>query len=177
MRAVAILAVCALTPLTDTVAQERLTLVAGQRLRLTAPPQGAYDQEMRYVGAQGDTMILTADTAVAFPFSDLVRLEILRGQRSYQWPGAIIGLVLGTAIGWRIGKAIDESCEPGPTRWCIDVAQRPGAIVGAVIGLAAGAVLGNRIKTDKWEEVPLDRVQMSIAPTRNGFGIGARIAF
>ena len=34
-----------------------------------------------------------------------------------------------------------------------------------------------RIKTDRWEEVPLDRLKVSIAPTPSGFGIGARIAF
>ena len=44
-----------------------------------------------------------------------------------------------------------------------------GGIFGAVIGAASGG--------DRWEEVPLDRLRVSVMPQQGGFGIGARIAF
>jgi hypothetical protein len=40
-----------------------------------------------------------------------------------------------------------------------------------------GTLVGERIKTDNWEEVPLDRLRVTVAPTRSGVGIAARIAF
>jgi len=173
MRAAMVLGVLTLSLVAQTLAQRPFTLVPGQRLRVTAPAQGAYDYEVRYVATLGDTLILTAGINVAYPLADVVRLEILRGYRSHKWPGAVIGLVLGTAIGWRIGKAIDESCEG----WCLDVAQPTGMVVGALVGVAAGAVVGNRARTAKWEEVPLDRLRVSVLPRRDGFGLGASIAF
>jgi hypothetical protein len=38
--------------------------------------------------------------------------------------------------------------------------------------------VGALIKTDRWEEVPLDRLRVSFAPKRDGrFTVGFRIAF
>ena len=45
------------------------------------------------------------------------------------------------------------------------------------VGVVFGAVVGAMTEGERWEEVPLDRLRVSIAPTRNGIGIGARIAF
>jgi len=168
-----VLGVLMLSLAADALAQRPLTLVPGQRLRVTAPAQGAYDHEVRYVATSGDTLVLTAGIAVMYPLADVVRLETLRGYRSHKWQGAVIGLVLGTAIGWRIGKAIDESCEG----FCLDLAQGPGTVVGALVGVTAGAVIGNRVRTAKWEAVPLDRVRVSAVPARRGLGLGASLTF
>jgi hypothetical protein len=168
-----VLGVLTLSLAAHTLAQRTFTLVPGQRLRVTAPAQGAYDHEVRYVATSGDTLVLTAGIAVMYPLADVVRLEILRGYRSHKWPGAVIGLVLGTAIGWRIGKAIDGSC----TGWCYDYGQYAGPVVGALVGVGAGAVIGSSIRTGRWEKVPLDRLRVSVVPARNGFGLGASIAF
>jgi len=40
-----------------------------------------------------------------------------------------------------------------------------------------GAITGAFIKTDRWEEVPLDRLQVSFAPQRDGFAVGLSVAF
>jgi hypothetical protein len=165
--------VMVLSPLGDVVAQGSLSLVPGQRLRLTAPAQGVYDQEMRYVGTRGDTLILTSGVTVAFPFSDVMRLEILRGQRSYKWPGAIIGAACGVLIGVGVGyAATDDGWGSMRKAWVV-----PAAVGIGVLGAGIGAIVGQSRKTDTWEELPLDSLRVSIAPTRNGFGIGTRIAF
>jgi hypothetical protein len=46
---------------------------------------------------------------------------------------------------------------------------------GAIVGGLLGAFVW---KTDKWEEVPLDRLRMSVVPQRDGrHGLGVSIAF
>lgn len=50
------------------------------------------------------------------------------------------------------------------------------AIPAAAVGLVIGGGIGALMKSDKWEDVPLDRLRVSVVPTRHGFGVGARIA-
>jgi len=104
-----------------------------------------------------------------------VRLEILQGHRSYKWPGAIIGAACGTLIGVGIGYAFTREDDWG--NMSREIAMTVGGIGLGILGIGIGALVGQAAKTDKWEEVPLDRLRVSVVPTRRGFGIGARIAF
>jgi hypothetical protein len=39
-------------------------------------------------------------------------------------------------------------------------------------------MVGGSIKTDRWREVPLDRLRVGFAPQRDGrFGLGASVRF
>jgi len=50
-------------------------------------------------------------------------------------------------------------------------------VIGAMGGLAGG-ITGYFIKTDSWEEVPLERVRVSLAPQRDGgFALGFSVRF
>ncbi len=52
------------------------------------------------------------------------------------------------------------------------------AALGGVIGAAIGGGIGGSIKTDRWEEVPLDRLGVTLAPQRDGrFAFGLSVAF
>ena len=56
------------------------------------------------------------------------------------------------------------------------------AMLGAAIfgfgGVVFGALIGASSQTDRWEEVPLDRVRVSLGPQRDGrFGFGASVRF
>jgi hypothetical protein len=65
---------------------------------------------------------------------------------------------------------VDASCNT----WCFGV----GAIVVAVPSAFVGGIIGAFIKTDRWEEVPLDRLRVSFAPQRDGrFALGLSVAF
>jgi hypothetical protein len=45
-------------------------------------------------------------------------------------------------------------------------------------GAAVGLVVGAFTKTDRWEEVPLDRLRVSIVPQRDGrFALGVSVSF
>ena len=57
-----------------------------------------------------------------------------------------------------------------------------GFAVGFGIGFAGGALIGvaigGFIKSDRWEEVPLDRLRVSVAPQVDGrFALGFSVGF
>ena len=46
------------------------------------------------------------------------------------------------------------------------------------VAVGVGAITGALIKTDHWEDVPLDRVRVSFGPQRDGrFALGASVRF
>ena len=50
-------------------------------------------------------------------------------------------------------------------------------LVGAAGGIV-GVIIGYGIKTDRWEEVPLDQLRVSLAPQRDGgFALGFSVRF
>ncbi len=49
--------------------------------------------------------------------------------------------------------------------------------MGAVAFGVVGAVVGGMIKTDRWEEVLLDRLRVSFVPKGDGFALGFSVAF
>jgi hypothetical protein len=57
-----------------------------------------------------------------------------------------------------------------------EVAAAGGAI-GAAAGILIGSSIGAVIKTDRWEEVPLDQLRVSIVPRRDGFALEISVAF
>jgi hypothetical protein len=53
-----------------------------------------------------------------------------------------------------------------------------GFVVGGLGGALIGALIGSASKTDRWQEVPLDRLRVSLGPQRDGrFGLGASVRF
>ena len=50
-------------------------------------------------------------------------------------------------------------------------------VLGAIGGLAGG-IAGNFIKTERWEEIPLERLRVSLAPQGDGgFSLGFSVRF
>ena len=92
-----------------------------------------------------------------------------------------IGLLVGAATGAVIGLASgdDPPCS-GWFCWGFTAEEKAalGAIglggLGAVIGLIAGAASSG----ERWEEVPLDRLRVSVGPQRDGrLGFGLSVTF
>ena len=113
------------------------------------------------------------------PLASVTRFELSRGKSRHAGRGALIGLGIGAGGGAIIGAIAEVSGE----RYCIDTCAAAGVLTAftaiglAIPGLVIGTVAGALIKTDRWEEVPLDRVRVSLAPTRDGVSLGMRIAF
>ena len=69
-----------------------------------------------------------------------------------------------------------------PIIFAVDSYSGRCALAGAVIFGAGGALLGfivgAMITGTRWEEVPLDRLRLQVAPQRDGrFGLGLSVRF
>jgi hypothetical protein len=49
--------------------------------------------------------------------------------------------------------------------------------IGATGGALLGALFGALIRTDRWEEVPLDQFRVSVMPRRDGIALGVSVRF
>lgn len=169
MRTILLVLVLVLAPLTDAIAQE-LPLQPGQRVRVTVPSRRLYRFQETFQQMRGDTLVLESGWCL---FADVTRLDVHRGQKSAWASGLLYGSLAGALIGSLAGAA--QGADPD--------ASHPGgsALVGGIflggVGAVSGLVIGALTKTDQWEEVPLDRLRVSVVPMRNGFGIGVSIAF
>jgi len=154
----------------------------GARVRVTAPDVGINKQAGRLTAVGADTLIMdTLRVAVA----SVTKFEVHRGRKSNARKGALIGGSvlgaggLGLSILWIAGGCEDwsssyDGCEVG------EAAAVTAATTAITFGVGAGlgALIGAFIKSDKWEEVPLDRLRVSIVPTRDGrFALGVSVAF
>ena len=88
----------------------------------------------------------------------------------------VVGIVAGAVFGY----ASFEEC----VSFCIgpDIGLEEVAILVATIfglgGAVVGTLIGSAVKTDRWEEVPLDRLRLQVAPQRDGrFGLGLSVRF
>ncbi len=124
--------------------------------------------------------------ALALPLDSVTKLEVSQARKTNTGKGAGIGFLLGGLVGAVMGYASYEECVPqGPRSWsCIGpnfgskYAALGGALLGGLGGLVVGALIGSAVKTDRWREVPLDPVRVSLGPQRDGrFGFGASVRF
>ena len=166
-------------PLTTAVAQQQPPpLDSGARVRVTAPDLGISKQQATFEALRGDTIRLQTDGAVtAVPLTSVVKLEVWQGRKSRWLTGGIVGFAMGgVALGITAGVACSKTssdCYSSPDHEPVLV----GAAVGGIIGGLLGAGIGAFIKTDKWEEVPLDRFRVSLVPRRDGVALGFSVAF
>ena len=53
-----------------------------------------------------------------------------------------------------------------------------GMLTGVLVLGGTGELIGNSIKTDRWQAVPLDNVRVSFVPQRDGrFTLGMSVRF
>jgi len=168
VRLVPLFAVLLLAPFADAIAQEQ-PLQPGQRVRVTVPSLDVNKHKTTFQRLHGDTLVFSS---ASYAVSDVTRLDVHSGRKSHTWAGAGIGFLVG-AVGGGIAGHQFGLCEDNKAECALG-----GAGVFGLGGSLLGAAVGGFVwKTDKWQEVPLDRLRVSVVPTRNGIGIGARIAF
>lgn len=177
MRRLACLAVMLLAVPTGTAAaQDATSLEPGQRVRVTAPALGLDRHEERVAAVLGDTLVLTSTRC---SLADIERLDVHTGRRSYAVTGGLIGAAVGLVIGTGVGVAEQSryDCDP-QNAWAPCIPPLPTIpIMLGLLGGTVGAVTGAFIKTDRWEEMPLDGLRVSVAPRPGGVALGISIAF
>jgi hypothetical protein len=171
MRSARLSALLLLTPLADAAAQE-LPLQPGQRVRVTVPSADVSKQQATFQRVAGDTLVLSS---ASYAMADVTRLDVHAGRRSNAWGGALIGaLVLGSAS----LVTVEVFCNSGQMTCGSENASAMAGVLGVVGGAWLGAAIGAFVKSDRWQEVSLDRVRVGVAPTRDGqFALGISLTF
>ncbi len=187
MRAVTcLLTVVSLVPSATLSAQVPPPLEPGQRVRVTArdsigQPRGRLVGMVVTVTAENIVVEQRGDQ-LTIPREVVTRLEVSRGRKSNVGKGAAFGFLGGAGLGALLGAVVGASAQRG------DFCQRDSGCAGeyaliggaafGVLGAGIGAIVGAASKTDRWEEVPLDRLSVGFAPQRDGrFALGLSVRF
>lgn len=147
---------------TEIVAQEPLSFEPGARVRVTAPGCGLRGGATGLSALRGDTLVLENTEC---PMATVTRFEVSRGQKSNLMRGAGIGFAAGV-VGTLVG-CLGGSCEFGDNGVYTDLRPEFAIAVG-LMGGVVGGIIGYFVKTERWEEVPLDRLRVSLTPQRDG---------
>ena len=151
-------------------AQQEPPVVAGDRVRFKAPAVATE----RLVGTLAS---LAADTCVMYvegradpltlPLASLTWLQVSRGRESRVGRGAVIGTLVGVAVGllaplyvcgWEEIQCPGEGSIGFLVLWVGSVAG------GALLGAGTGALIGSTTIVDHWETIPLNEIR--VGPSR-----------
>jgi hypothetical protein len=147
----------------------------GDRIRITAPPNGFRNRTARVLGARGDSLFLQVvqGETLGVALAGVTRLEVSRGRRRHVLRGAGLGTLLGVASGAVLGFASGDD-DPG---WIAVSAEEKAVILGTGlggVGLLVGTVVGALRVSERWTSLPLGSAQATPV-LRVGPG-GARLA-
>ncbi len=175
MRAVtSMLTVSLLVPLAALSAQEPPPIEAGSRIRVTAPAAGADKLVGTWLDSDGVELRVQTEeqpSPLTISLADVTRLEVSNGRKSKWLIGAGIGAVGGAVLGAALGANMQGDFSDSDKRI---IAATGLGLAGALVG----GLVGSQIKTERWEEVPLDRLRVSIVPLRDGrFALGLSVEF
>ena len=182
----------ALTASANLFAQEGPPVAPGDRVRVAAPNivrELMTERQRRsllgpppqicgsVVAMRADTLVVKiqgSDAPTAFPVSSVTKLEVSRGKKSNAGRGALIGgtALAALALGLSIGDMGRECPPPEPGNpfsgfWCeeTDIGDVFAAtLLCGGLGAGLGALIGWAGKSDRWEEVPLDGLRVSLTP-------------
>ena len=178
-----------LVAVTSLLAQQAPPVEVGSRVRVTAIDLGLEKQSASLQGLRGDTLDLfvaqDVGSIVSVPLASVTEFATLQSTSRRTVIGALIGSAVGFSAGVIVLAVAHEGCEGGGffswgRRYCGTAPPEAelAAVAGALLGAGVGAVVGYFIKTDRWEEVQLDRLRVSFAPQREGgFALGLSVEF
>ncbi len=165
------------------LAQQAPPVAPGDRVRVTAPGI----QSQRFVGTVietgADTCLLKVEGRPAplpLALAAVTQLEVSRGQANKGKTGAIIGGAVGAGIGVAvIISSYEEDCSSQLLSDLCEFGNAMALLSPLALGVA-GAVLGNvigkSIESERWEEVPLDRLRVGLSPvTADGVAVFASL--
>ncbi|MFQ5640080.1 MAG: hypothetical protein ACE5IR_19040 [bacterium] len=174
---IAFIAALLLISFSDVIGQEEERVKVGDRVRVTAPDVSKLklDREgnvilSAVVGTvvtfEADTLVLKAEgqaTPLTVPLVSLKKLEVSRGRKSHWLTGLGIGAIVGTFLA---GIAANDS--KGFESQTFGTYFLEYSAVGVPVFGGIGAGIGALIKTERWREVPLEKVSMNIMPNSHG---------
>ena len=159
---------CISGPSAEIAAQGTLAVAVGERVRVSTE-SGATHVGLLSAMTSDALEVQSEGGSQRFSVASVTRLDVSRGQKSNAVLGAGVGFAAG-ALGAVVycSRAKNEFSGEGK---CVlfgdDTTPFQALIFGAAGGLVGG-IAGYFIKSDRWEEVPLERLPVSLAPQRDG---------
>ncbi len=169
---VSLLIVPLLIPSTSLSTQEQPPIESGARVRITSTDPVL----VKSVGtclelSEGHLQFASGTTAEfwSIDVDSITALDVSRGRKPFGvLKGAGIGLLVGVVV---YSNYPDREVDEGNV----------GILVGGAFGAAGalvGAGVGTLVRTDRWEEVPLERLRLRPVATFDGrFGLAASVRF
>ena len=147
-----------------TTASTRPVVAARTRVRVFAPNVHGSVLVGESLRVQSNTMVFRPEAfrgELQVPFSDIVTLEVSRGQKDQ---GVLFGVLGGLGLGgvgavlaWKNTLGIDcQPTYPGGDGICqLSPAERAGQglLIGAFLGGLGGWALGATIRSESWEQI------------------------
>jgi len=139
--------------------QDRVQLVPGLPLRITAPSIPGRRIVGRLTKVEGDGLLLrdSRGQVLAVPLADLAKLEANPGNRSYVWPGSLLGLAAGIGA---CALILDEKTSRYRSDWSwtgygarSELLNAREACVVGLSCLALGVIAGRRLS--RWTDLPI----------------------
>ncbi len=106
--------------------------------------------------SEREISLLIVNESLGFSLDSITRLEKYLGRKRNFKKGAAHGLVIGSFIGTLM------LYEAGSNNHMISILA--GCILFGIPSSFVGGIIGSAIKTEKWEEVPLDRFKGGFKP-------------
>jgi hypothetical protein len=170
-------------------AQEIPKLTSGTRVRIRESSTGiSATHSGVLVEVTGDTVAVQPEhrpDTLRVSLSSVTSIEVSQGLKSRTAAGIGYGALIGVAAGALTAVAACGIASSGEGSGCHALGEDPyadatgltvagGAVVGGIVGSIVGGIIGATHKGDKWEQVPQDHWDMSLAPRLDG---GFSLAF
>ena len=181
-----------LMPCVTPIAQGQApSLQPATRVRLTVPcdlkaqPTAAERRagcrfEGKFVTLRADTITLAmAESTTSYGLNSISRLEVSRGYRSHWLVGAGAGFLVGAGVTFVVlnGGGSTSICDQSANQDAISSGECIGlAALGGVAGAGLGAIIGGLVRTERWQDVPVKRLRVNLAP-QGGIKFGLSVAF
>ncbi len=140
----------------------------GERIRITAPTIQPGKIKGSIDSFSASTITLSVkDSSLVIPYVSIQKAEIVNGRKRNTGRGALIGAPIGALALGIISAVSNEPCDD--ESWCFfEMSDAEafgfGALVGALGGAINGAIIGTFVKTDRFEEVPV-QISAAVFPT------------
>jgi hypothetical protein len=154
-------------------------LQPGARLRLTVPCEPGPDcrGEGRLVPLRADTLTLAVvDAATSYRLDAIRRVEVSR-RRSHTMTGAGAGFLVGAGATFIVlnGGGSTSLCDRSANQDAIAASECIGLMaLGGVAGAGLGALIGGAVRTERWQELPVGGLRVSVA-SRLGSTLGLAV--
>jgi len=170
----------------DLFAQQKPPVMVGERIRVSWLGNAPMVCTVRAFKA--DTLVVDVEDLAApleLPLSLVKKVEVSH-QRSNAGRGALTEGLIGAAVGSVNGALVwsDSPSDPCGTSvnpctidWGPEAVPVFAGILGG-LGAGVGFLIGAASHSERWQEVPLDRLEVSLRPVgRRGLAVSLSVAF